>query len=53
MTGIVEGRLWLDWEYSANLHQRSTIERLAQSYIENLKALLALARSAASLATGY
>ncbi len=37
---IAEGRLQLNWTYSKNVHQRSTVERLAQNFIEALKTLI-------------
>jgi non-ribosomal peptide synthase protein (TIGR01720 family) len=37
---VVEGRLVLRWTYSDNLHERSTIERLALSCLDALRALL-------------
>ncbi len=38
---VKDGRLWLTWEYSQQIHERTTIERLAQSYLEALRALIA------------
>jgi non-ribosomal peptide synthase protein (TIGR01720 family) len=38
---ISGGRLQLEWTYSANLHQRETIARLAEDYLATLRALLA------------
>ncbi len=38
---VVNGQLNLEWNYSRALHKRSTIERLAQSYLEALRALIA------------
>jgi non-ribosomal peptide synthase protein (TIGR01720 family) len=37
---ISRGRLQLAWTYSRNLHRHSTIEGLAQSYMETLRALI-------------
>ena len=37
---IIGGRLQLDWTYSENLHRWATIERLAQSFLEALRALI-------------
>jgi amino acid adenylation domain-containing protein/non-ribosomal peptide synthase protein (TIGR01720 family) len=37
---VVEGELQLDWTYSENVHSRSTIETLAQGYIETLRELI-------------
>jgi amino acid adenylation domain-containing protein/non-ribosomal peptide synthase protein (TIGR01720 family) len=48
---VVEGQLQLDWTYSENFHQRATIERWAQEYIEALRALIAHCKSPA--AAGY
>jgi non-ribosomal peptide synthase protein (TIGR01720 family) len=44
-------RLQLDWTYSENIHRRATIERLAHSFVEALRALIRHRRS--SEATGY
>jgi amino acid adenylation domain-containing protein/non-ribosomal peptide synthase protein (TIGR01720 family) len=40
------GRLCLSWTYSANRHQRATIERLADSYFATLRLLLGRCRQA-------
>ncbi|MBW4649606.1 MAG: AMP-binding protein [Kastovskya adunca ATA6-11-RM4] len=37
---IVSGQLRLDWNYSENIHRRSTIESLAQSFVEALRDLI-------------
>lgn len=37
---IAEGRLQLAWIYSKAIHQRTTIERLAQTYLETLRSLI-------------
>ncbi len=42
---ILEGQLYLGWTYSENLHQRTTIERLAQSYLDALRTLIAHCQS--------
>jgi non-ribosomal peptide synthase protein (TIGR01720 family) len=42
---VAEGKLQLDWTYSENLHQRATIERLAQHFLEALKSLIAHCQS--------
>jgi non-ribosomal peptide synthase protein (TIGR01720 family) len=42
---ISEGQLQIDWQYSENYHRRSTIERLAQSFIMALQALIAHCQS--------
>ncbi|MBV8819168.1 MAG: amino acid adenylation domain-containing protein, partial [Acidobacteriaceae bacterium] len=39
-TMIVEGRLKATWIYSENLHRRETMERLAQGFLEELRALM-------------
>jgi non-ribosomal peptide synthase protein (TIGR01720 family) len=39
--GIVADQLQFEWTYSAELHRPDTIERLAQSYIEALRSLIA------------
>jgi non-ribosomal peptide synthase protein (TIGR01720 family) len=38
---IAGGKLQLDWNYSENLHRRWTIERLAQHFMNELKAIIA------------
>ena len=38
MGSIAGGQLHLVWTYSAQVHQHATIERLAQTYIEALRA---------------
>jgi amino acid adenylation domain-containing protein/non-ribosomal peptide synthase protein (TIGR01720 family) len=42
---IIEGKLQFDWTYSEKVHQRSTIERLAQKFMEELRALIAHCQS--------
>ncbi len=37
---VVSGKLHLDWTYSEAVHQRSTIERLAENFIEALQGLI-------------
>jgi non-ribosomal peptide synthase protein (TIGR01720 family) len=37
---VVGGQLLVDWIYSDNLHRRTTIERLAYEFIENLITLI-------------
>ncbi|MBE9034047.1 non-ribosomal peptide synthetase [aff. Roholtiella sp. LEGE 12411] len=37
---IVNGQLRLNWTYSKALHQQTTIEKLAQTYIEKLRSLI-------------
>ncbi|MBW8875033.1 MAG: non-ribosomal peptide synthase/polyketide synthase [Acidobacteria bacterium] len=41
------GRMWIDWTYSESRHRRATVERLAESCVAALRALIA--RSAAPL----
>jgi non-ribosomal peptide synthase protein (TIGR01720 family) len=48
---VTNGRLRVDWGYSAGVHRRSTIERLAQSFIEALRSLIHHCTSAS--AGGY
>lgn len=43
---ISGGRLQLEWTYSERIHRRETIECLAQSYSESLRALIAHCLSA-------
>jgi amino acid adenylation domain-containing protein/non-ribosomal peptide synthase protein (TIGR01720 family) len=38
---VVDGCLQIDWNYSENLHDRSTIVQLAQSFKEHLEKLIA------------
>ncbi len=38
---VTSGRLQLDWIYSQKVHQRATVERLAQSFREALQTLIA------------
>ncbi|MCU0532504.1 MAG: amino acid adenylation domain-containing protein [Hydrococcus sp. Prado102] len=41
VNGLVEsGKLQVNWTYSENVHQRSTIERLARDFIEALEVLI-------------
>ena len=37
---IKEGQLQLSWTYSENVHNRATIEYLAQSFLESLRSLI-------------
>lgn len=37
---VVENRLQMDWTYSKNVYQQSTIERLAQGFIKALNCLI-------------
>ena len=43
---VVEGQLQLDWTYSENFHQRSTIENLAEDFVVSLRSLIAHCLSA-------
>lgn len=43
---VSRGQLRVTWNYSRNIHQRATIERLAQCYLAALRALLAHCRGA-------
>jgi non-ribosomal peptide synthase protein (TIGR01720 family) len=38
--GIFDGQLQVTWSYSEGLHRRSTIEQLAESFIEALQSLI-------------
>jgi non-ribosomal peptide synthase protein (TIGR01720 family) len=42
---VVAGRLQLQWSYSQRVHQRATLERLAQGFLEALGDLIAHCRS--------
>jgi amino acid adenylation domain-containing protein/non-ribosomal peptide synthase protein (TIGR01720 family) len=42
---VAEGRLQLDWTYSENVHQQTTVERLAQGFLEALQSLIAHCQS--------
>lgn len=42
---IIDGRLQLDWRYSANVHQRMTIETLAQGFIDALQTIISHCQS--------
>ncbi|MCC5616019.1 amino acid adenylation domain-containing protein [Nostoc sp. CHAB 5836] len=43
--GIYQGQLEMSWTYSNQLHQQSTIEALAQRFIEALRSLIAHCQS--------
>ncbi|AFZ23815.1 non-ribosomal peptide synthase/amino acid adenylation enzyme [Cylindrospermum stagnale PCC 7417] len=45
---IVGGQLRLNWTYSKALHQQTTVEKLAQGYIEKLQQLIAHCQSPTS-----
>lgn len=40
-TAIIDGKLWLAWEYSERLYRHSTIEVLMERYIEVLRRFIA------------
>jgi amino acid adenylation domain-containing protein/non-ribosomal peptide synthase protein (TIGR01720 family) len=42
---VAESRFQLDWTYSENVHQRSTIDRLAQDFMQALRSLIAHCQS--------
>ncbi len=48
---IVEGQLYMEWTYSENLHHRSTIEGLAQSYLDALETLIRIVNRPRRVAT--
>ena len=37
---VVEGRLQVDWTYSENVHQRATIQRFADDFVDALRSLI-------------
>ncbi len=37
---VINDKLQIDWTYSQNLHQKTTIEKLAQGFIDALKSLI-------------
>ncbi|WRH68897.1 MAG: hypothetical protein RSE13_12695 [Planktothrix sp. GU0601_MAG3] len=37
---IVSGRLEIEWQYSENFHQKTTIENLAHTYQKSLESLI-------------
>ncbi|HVG17422.1 MAG TPA: amino acid adenylation domain-containing protein, partial [Blastocatellia bacterium] len=43
---VSEGRLRMEWAYSRNLHQDSTIEHVAQAFIHSLRAIISHCKSA-------
>lgn len=43
---VSAGQLQLDWEFSADVHHRSTVERLAQSHLAAVRVLMAHCLSA-------
>ncbi len=42
---IINGQLHISWQYSMQLHHRSTIEQIAQLFIDRLRALIAHCQS--------
>ncbi len=42
---VISDKLRLDWTYSEKVHRRATVERLAQSFMEALQALIAHCQS--------
>ena len=42
---VTGGALRLEWTYSENLHRRATVERLAESYVEELRTLITQSRT--------
>jgi non-ribosomal peptide synthase protein (TIGR01720 family) len=42
---VADGRLQVDWTYGAALHERSTIEALAQGFLAELRSLIAHCRA--------
>ena len=42
---VTSGKLQLNWTYSQNIHYPTTIERLAESFIEALRRLIAHCQS--------
>ncbi|HET9714426.1 MAG TPA: amino acid adenylation domain-containing protein [Pyrinomonadaceae bacterium] len=51
--GISDGELSLAWNYSQNLHHRSTIERIAQRYLESLRSIIEQAQPERVLELSY
>ncbi|WP_138505868.1 non-ribosomal peptide synthetase [Nostoc sp. PA-18-2419] len=44
-SSIISGQLKLQWRYSHNLHKQSTVETLAQEFIEALRSIIAHCQS--------
>jgi amino acid adenylation domain-containing protein/non-ribosomal peptide synthase protein (TIGR01720 family) len=42
---VLGGQLQLEWTYSEQIHQRSTVEQLAQGFVEALRSLIAHCQS--------
>ena len=43
--GVAEGQLTVSWNYSQNLHRRSTIEAMGERYVESLRSIIKQAQS--------
>ena len=37
---VIKGKLQIDWTYSSNFHTQTTLENLAQSYVETIRSLI-------------
>ena len=44
---VLEGQLQLEWTYSEQIYQRTTVERLAQGFVEALRSLITHCQSSA------
>ena len=44
-SAIADGKLFLDWTYSQRLHRESTIQQLAETFIEKLRSLISHCQS--------
>jgi hypothetical protein len=42
---VVEGKLEVSWNYSKSRHERLTVQRLAEAYLEELRGILRYAES--------
>jgi non-ribosomal peptide synthase protein (TIGR01720 family) len=42
---VLGGKLQLEWTYSEQIHQRTSIEQLAQGFVEALRSLIAHCQS--------
>lgn len=45
IAAVSGGELRLDWTYSTSIHHKETVERLAQSFVEELRGLIARSRT--------
>jgi len=43
--GVADGRLQMEWTYSRRLYRRETVERVAEAFIQALRAIIAHCRS--------